>query len=239
METQVRGILWLAAATLMLLLVAGAAIYGWVQWRYDRLIWTEVDRVPAQPVAIVFGAGVRPDGRLSPVLRDRMDAAIDLYRQGRVQKLLVSGGRDSHHYDEPASMRDYALEQGVPARDIAEDPAGFRTYDTCYRAATIFGVSQAVLVTQGFHLPRALFTCANMDIQAVGYAADRRAYRASSYYHLRDAVATLRAWLDVKVVRPVSVLRARQAIELYGDRAADAALTTGWLSADMSDSDDM
>jgi SanA protein len=185
-----------------------------VQWRYDRLIWTEVDQVPAQPVAIVFGAGVRPDGRLSPVLGDRMDAAIDLYRQGRVQKLLVSGGRRSQHYDEPARMVDYALARGVPAADIAADPAGFRTYDTCYRAAAIFGVSQAVLVTQSFHLPRALFTCANLDIQAVGFAADRRAYRASAYYNVRDAVATLRAWLDVKVVRPVPVLGARQAIDL-------------------------
>jgi SanA protein len=214
MEISMRRILWLAAATLMLLLAAGAGVYGWVQWRYDRLIWTEVERVPAQPVAIVFGAGVRPDGRLSPVLRDRMDAAIDLYRQGRVRKLLVSGGRRSQTYDEPARMLDYAVAQGVPAADIAQDPAGFRTYDTCYRAAAIFGVSQAVLVTQGFHLPRALFTCANMDIKAVGFAADRRAYRASSYYHLRDAVATLRAWLDVKVIRPVPVLGARQAIEL-------------------------
>lgn len=209
-----RRLLGLAAAALVLLLAGGVAIYGWVQWRYDRLIWTEVDQVPAQPVAIVFGAGVRPDGRLSPVLRDRMDAAVDLYRQGRVQKLLVSGGRRSQHYDEPARMMDYALAQGVPVVDIIQDPAGFRTYDTCFRAAAIFGVNQAVLVTQSFHLPRALFTCANLDVQAVGFAADRRAYRASSYYNLRDAVATLRAWLDVKVVRPVPVLGARQTIEL-------------------------
>lgn len=187
-----------------------AAIWGWIQWRYDRLVIANVAAAPQRPVAIVFGAGVQPDGRLSPMLQDRMDTAIALYKAGKVRKLLVSGDNRFANYNEPGRMYDYAVARGVPARDVVRDYAGRRTYDTCYRAAEIFGVTEAILVTQRFHLPRALFTCRNLSVDSVGLSADRRIYLSNPYYQLRDAVATLRAWWDVKIARPEPVLGAKE-----------------------------
>ena len=193
---------------------AAAAIWGVIQWRYDRLIWTDDGAVPPRPVAIVFGAGIRPDGGLSPMLRDRMDAAVELYQAGVVRKLLVSGDNRFADYDEPGRMYDYAVAQDIPPEDIVRDYAGRRTYDTCYRASAIFGVTQAILVTQRFHLPRAIYTCRSLGVDAVGYSADRRIYLSNPYYRLRDAFATLRAWWDVAIARPTPVLGPREEIKL-------------------------
>ena len=195
---------------------AGMALVIWayIQWRYDRLVWTDVNAVTSRPVAIVFGAGIHPDGRLSPMLRDRMDTAIDLYRAGLVRKVLVSGDNRFVDHDEPGRMYDYAVAQGLPPEDVVRDYAGRRTYDTCYRASAIFGVTQAILVTQRFHLPRALFTCRNLGVDAIGFSADRRVYFSNPYYRLRDAFATLRAWWDVAVARPTPVLGPKEEIGL-------------------------
>lgn len=196
-----------------LLSAAAASIWGWIQWRYDRLV-VEMASAPKRPVAIVFGAGIRPGGQLSPMLADRMDTAIALYKAGKVRKLLVSGDNRFVNYDEPTAMYNYAIARGVPPRDVVRDFAGRRTYDTCYRARAIFGVEQALLVTQRFHLPRALFTCRNLGIDAVGVAADRRVYLSNPYYRFRDAFATLRAWWDVKIARPLPVLGPKESLGL-------------------------
>lgn len=184
----------------------GFLIWAWIQWRYDRLVFTDLAEIPQRPVAIVFGAGIGPDGSLSPMLRDRMDTAVALYRSGIVHKLLVSGDNRFVDYDEPGRMYDYAVAQGVSPADVVRDYAGRRTYDTCYRAGRIFGVTEAILVTQRFHLPRAIFTCRGLGMDAMGFSADRRVYYANSYYRLRDALATLRAWADVRLLRPTPVL---------------------------------
>ncbi len=201
-----KRVLVLFIAALLLAGVGALGIWGWVQWRYDPLVQVDLPTAAPRPVAIVFGAGIRPDGRLSPMLRDRMDAAIALYRAGKVRKLLVSGDNRFVDYNEPGRMYDYAVAAGVPAGDVVRDYAGRRTYDTCYRAREIFGVHEAVLVTQRFHLPRALFTCGNLGIDATGFSADARVYWSNPYYRVRDAFATLRAWWDVKVWRPLPVL---------------------------------
>jgi len=209
-----RRIIRIGLAAAVLGAGAAVAIWAYVQWRYDRLIWTDMSAVPARPVAIVFGAGIRPDGGLSPMLRDRMDTAMDLYRAGLVQKLLVSGDNRFVDYDEPGRMYDYAIARGLPPEDVVRDYAGRRTYDTCYRAPAVFGVTRAILVTQHFHLPRAIFTCRNLGVDAVGFSADRRTYFSNPYYRLRDAFATLLAWWDVAIARPTPVLGPKEEIGL-------------------------
>lgn len=167
-----------------------------------------VANAPSAQVAIVFGAGLTRDGRPTPVLRDRVATAVDLYFSGKVQKLLMSGDNRQITYNEPAAMREFAISLGVPQEDIVLDYAGQRTYDTCYRARTIFGLDQALLVTQAYHLPRALITCGGLGLQAEGVAADRRAYRAQSlnFWRLREVGATLVAIVDVYVTRPQPIL---------------------------------
>ena len=162
----------------------------------------------ASPVAIVFGAGLWGDGTPTPVLRDRVATAVDLYLAGKVGKLLMSGDNRVHDYNEPGAMRDYAISLGVPAEDIVLDYAGWRTYDTCYRARDNFGVQNAILVTQGFHLPRAIYTCNNLGVSASGVPADRRVYRRGSqaYWNLREVFATNVALWEVHVTHPLPVL---------------------------------
>jgi SanA protein len=167
-----------------------------------------VSEVPEQRVAIVFGAGLWRDGTATPVLHDRVATAVDLYRAGKVEKILMSGDNRFVEYNEPAAMRELALALGVPDDAIVLDYAGRRTYDTCYRAKAIFGVTEAILVTQDFHLPRALYLCNRLGVDSVGVEAEGHTFRRTSmlYWNLRELVATTAALWDVHVSRPVPVL---------------------------------
>lgn len=164
------------------------------------------EAVPPERVAVVFGAAVYANGRLSPVLRDRVETAVQLYEAGQVSKIIMSGDNREDHYNEPQAMMAYATARGVPEEAIQPDYAGLRTYDTCYRARHIFGVETAVLVTQAFHLPRALFTCRQLGVQAVGVAADLRPYRGAEWYELRETAATLVALWDVLRSQPAAIM---------------------------------
>jgi vancomycin permeability regulator SanA len=170
--------------------------------------------VPARRIAIVFGAGLRRNGTATSVLQDRVTVAARLYFAGKVEKLLLSGDNRFLDYNEPGAMREVALSLGVPQEAIVLDYAGRRTYDTCYRASAIFGVSQAILVTQSFHLPRALYTCNHLGLSAVGVASDLTRYRRilMLYWDLRELFATTAALWDVHIAHPVPVLGSKEPI---------------------------
>jgi SanA protein len=125
-----------------------------------------------------------------------------------VGKLLFSGDNRFQEYDEPGRMRDYALSLGVPSEDIQPDYAGRRTYDTCYRAKAIFKLESAILITQDFHLPRALFTCDSLGLDVVGVAADKQTYslRSIAWSTLREIPALSLALIDVLRQEPPPVL---------------------------------
>ncbi len=163
---------------------------------------------PPTPAAIVFGAGLWRDGTPTTVLRDRIVTAAELFFSGKVQKILMSGDNSYLDYNEPGAMRDYALSLGVPESAIVLDYAGRRTYDTCYRARTIFGLQKAILVTQSFHLPRALYTCNVLGVEAIGVPSDQHDYskRSLIYWNLRELPATLTAILQVHLLRPEPIL---------------------------------
>ncbi len=175
---------------------------------YSHSLIYQVSKAPTAQVAIVFGAGLNRDGSPSPVLRDRVMTAASLYFAGKVTKLLVSGDNRFVDYNEPGAMREYAIELGVPEQDIVQDFAGRSTYDTCYRARQIFQVQEAIVVTQAYHLGRALFLCNQLGVKAVGVAADLRDYPSRSYFYwvLREFPATLAALWDVTIAHPLPVL---------------------------------
>lgn len=200
--------LWRLALTFGLLGLAGLLIPRLILLLYAKPRTFSVTSVPPRRVAIVFGAGLWRDGTPTPVLRDRVQTAANLYFDGKVEKLLMSGDNRFVNYNEPEAMRQYALGLGVPDKDIVLDYAGRRTYDTCYRARDIFGVRSAILVTQGFHLPRALFLCNALGVDGVGVPADIQYYRKISraVWTFREMLATLDAVNDILFKKPIPVL---------------------------------
>jgi vancomycin permeability regulator SanA len=166
------------------------------------------ETVPQAPAALVLGAGLNRDGTPGLVLQDRVQSAAELYFSGKVEKILMSGDNSSQFYDEPGAMKEFALELGVPEEDIVLDFAGRRTYDSCYRAKAIFGLDRLIVVTQAFHLPRALFLCNAFDIDAYGIPADNANYRRSSYtfWWVREILASLNAYWDVYISHPQPIL---------------------------------
>lgn len=177
------------------------AVYSWTR------IYT-VSAAPTERVAIVFGAGLTRDGYPTAILRDRVETAAQLYFAGKVQKLLMSGDNRFDNYNEPGAMSDYAVSLGVPENAIVLDYAGRRTYDTCYRAKAIFGLDSALLVTQAFHLPRALFLCNALGLKAAGVEANNIPYRKLSLviWNVREQLATVGALWDVYIEKPLPVL---------------------------------
>ena len=167
-----------------------------------------VDDAPSERVAIIFGAGLRRDGTPTAVLRDRVETGVQLYFDGKVEKLLMSGDNSQVEYNEPESMRQYAISLGIPEQDIVLDYAGSRTYDTCYRAKSIFGLESAILVTQKFHLPRALFLCNVLGVKATGVEASNNYYlkRSLFFWNVREQFATFTAFMDVYVEKPTLIL---------------------------------
>jgi SanA protein len=179
----------------------------WVECKVHRRIYTRVEDVPPRPVALVLGAGLWPDGSPTPVLADRITTAADLYHAGIVRKLLFSGDNRSVTYNEPQRMLEQAVRLSVPQEDIVLDYAGRRTYDSCYRARVIFGVERMVVVTQRFHVARALYLCDALGIDSVAIVADRQAYTIRRVvWETREYLALVLALWDVHVRHPMPVL---------------------------------
>jgi SanA protein len=197
----VLGLLVLAGSRLLTGLYARGKVYS-------------ATEVPVRRVAIVFGAGLWRNGLPTPVLADRVTAAANLYFAGKVEKLLMSGDNRFVDYNEPEAMRQLALSLGVPDQAIVLDYAGRRTYDTCYRAKAIFRVDQAILVTQPFHMPRAIYLCNRLGVDSIGVESDQRVYRKSSllYWNFRELFATASALWDVNIGHPIPVLGKQEPI---------------------------
>jgi SanA protein len=163
-----------------------------------------VEEAPAKRVTIVFGGGLNYNGTLTPEIASRVETAVDLYFDGKTEKLLMSGDNRFVNYNEPAAMREYAIQLGVPDTAITLDYAGRRTYDTCYRAGYIFELKEAILVTQQYHLPRSLYICDRLGIKVAGVPASRTYLYL--YGNLREFLAVIAMLWDVHVSHPLPVL---------------------------------
>ncbi len=170
----------------------------------DRVF--SVDAVPATPVAMVLGAKAYP-GWPSASLGARLDLAVELWKLGRIRAVLVSGDGTADSNHETRVMRDYLVDHGLSADRIVEDPAGFDTYDSCVRARDVFGVTSMVILTQDYHLPRAITTCVDVGVEAVGVADETLRERHPAIH----AKGTTREWLaNLKMVWDVATRRSPQ-----------------------------
>jgi SanA protein len=184
-------VLGVGLANAYVLLVAGGESTG------------DLADVPHAEVAIVPGALVQPNGKMSAMLADRVRRASALWHAGKVEKVLVSGDHGSWIYDEPDTMRKALVADGVPPRDVFEDHAGFDTWATMVRARSIFGVRDAVVVTQGFHMPRALFLADAAGIDATGLTADLHQWGyQGKKSEVREVLSRVKAIADVTLDTP-------------------------------------
>lgn len=152
---------------------------------------------------------VYPNGKLSCLQKDRVDAGIDLYKAGKVEKLLMSGDNRSIYNNQTTRMMQYAIRHGVPAKDVAMDVAGRRTYDSVYRAKHTFGLNEYIVVSQRSHVDRTLFLSRHMGANAYGFASDRHRNIKSE---IREFPACAKAFLDVYLLHPTPILGQKEHI---------------------------
>ena len=138
---------------------------------------------------LILGAGVRDDGSPSHMLEDRLKTGLQLYELGASEKILMTGDHGRKEYNEVGVMKDFATEHGIPSEDVFMDHAGFSTYESLYRARDVFKAKRVIIVTQGYHLPRALYIANQLGLEAVGVSADLRPYRGQLMRDLREIAA--------------------------------------------------
>lgn len=183
----IGGIVGTAAAIVIIL-----NLYMFLSTFSDIISVEEAEELEDVDCIIVLGAGVRPDGTPSPMLQDRLDKAIELYENGVADKIIVSGDHSDVYYDEVNTMKNYMIDKGVPSEAVYMDHAGLSTYDSMYRAANVFGVESAVIVTQKYHMYRAVYDAEAFGITAYGVAAEDITYSGQTYREFREIAARVK-----------------------------------------------
>lgn len=204
----------------MLLLVAAIcgilAINQYVKYLGSKYIVGSRD-VPEGNVILVLGAYVEPDGSVSPMLNDRLVEAAELYKLGKAPKVLVSGDHGRKDYDEVNAMRTFLQNKSIPPEDIFMDHAGFSTYESIYRAKDIFQVHKVIIVTQQYHLMRAVFIARALGLDAYGVASDLQNYgEVMTAYKLREIAARNKDFFISELIKPKPTFLG-QAIPVTGD----------------------
>ncbi|MEG0374891.1 MAG: ElyC/SanA/YdcF family protein [Raoultibacter sp.] len=168
----------------------------------DKIVSAEAAALDDPQAVLVLGASVLADGTPSNILQDRLDVGIELYKAGVAPKLIMSGDNGTESYNEVLAMKNYAISKGVPSEDIFCDHAGFSTYESMYRAQHVFGVERLVVVTQTYHLYRALYVANEIGIDAVGVSSDLRTYEKQAQFDLREIPARTKDFFQVLVNVP-------------------------------------
>jgi len=185
-------IIWFVVVVLLINLLI---VYR-VQTKYsDRII--QADQIESPAIGLVFGAGLRAKGQPGAVLEDRVSSAIKLYQDGQIGKIVMSGDNSTANHNEVQAMKNYALEQGLFEDAIIMDHAGISTYESCKRYEELIGSKRVVLITQKYHLPRALYLCNKVGLEAVGVVAETMKGKVKLKYKMREYAASLKAWLDI------------------------------------------
>ncbi|MDH4263756.1 MAG: YdcF family protein [Spirochaetia bacterium] len=186
------------SATLVIILVS-----NWIIISSTRhLIAENLEKVKKADVGIILGAAVYSGNRVSTVVGDRIESAIELYREGKVDKLLISGDHAERYYDEVNTIKFWLLKNGIPPGNIEMDPSGFSTYESMCRARNVFNVNSAVIITQSYHLPRALYLARRLGISAQGFGADQRLYKNAKRFLMREYLARAKDFIYIHILKP-------------------------------------
>ncbi|MFV8224536.1 SanA/YdcF family protein [Christiangramia aquimixticola] len=172
-------------------------------------IYTDISKLPETETIIILGASVHASGKLSPILKDRVDTAIKLFRNNKAQKFLVTGDHRSEDYNEVSAMVNYLKKKGIPESLIIADHAGLDTYDSMYRAGKLFNIKKATVVTQKFHLPRALYIANNLGLDYNGFTADQRAYKTEYRLKQREKLANIKALWETLLKKEPTTMELR------------------------------
>lgn len=156
-------------------------------------VYSRIEALPVSHTVIILGASVHSDGKLSPVLQDRVDTGLRIYKQGKAKRFLLSGDNREKDYDEVSAMRSYLLKKNVPSSHISTDPAGLNTYESMKRSSAEFKIPSAIVVTQAFHLPRTIFIANNLGLNYAGYPADAQKYQTETSLVYREKLANFKA----------------------------------------------
>lgn len=183
------------------------------------LIHCNIETVSNAQVAIILGARIYSNNGVSAVVYDRLIKAVELYKEGKVKKILISGDHGQVEYDEVNTIKSWVLKYGVPEEDIFMDHAGFSTYESMYRAKAIFQIESAIVVTQRFHLARAVYLARKQGITTQGYAADRREYLHMSYNKRREFAARTKDFMLANIFKPLPTYLGKT-IPITGDGRA-------------------
>jgi SanA protein len=175
----------------------------------------DINKVPSKYTCIVLGAHVGNDGTPSIVLADRLEAALNLYLQGKVKRFLLTGDHGRINYDEVNNMKRYLQDKGVPQQDIFLDHAGFDTYNSMVRAKEIFLVTDAIIVTQEFHISRSIYIARKKGIDAYGFSATMSDTKPLNYLKFRESIACMKAFWEVVINRSPKFLGTK--IPITGD----------------------
>jgi vancomycin permeability regulator SanA len=164
----------------------------------DRIMTDVASTTEKAPVAIVLGASVKPDGEPSDALKDRLIVGEALYQNGNVDKILLTGDDGGMRSDEISVMKAFLKEDGIPDEDVLVDGHGYRTFESCRRANEEFNIDRAIIVTQRFHMGRALYLCNALGIDSVGMTSDLEPYVKGTFFWLRDLAASVKAWWEIR-----------------------------------------
>ncbi|OCB70480.1 hypothetical protein B0A79_00135 [Flavobacterium piscis] len=177
-------------------LVAIVSVNYYVKSSTKKNIYYSIKKFPKNDVGIIFGAGINGD-QPSKYLKDRLDAGISLYKANRINKILLSGDNGRDEYDELTVMKNYCFNHGVDTTKIFIDYAGFDTYSTIYRAKHIFNIKKATLISQEYHLNRAIYIGQKLGIKSVGYSANNGEYRGYKYVTFREYGSIFKSFFDI------------------------------------------
>ncbi len=166
----------------------------------DGRIYRDLDTVPVTPVGLVLGTSPSYQGAKNLFFERRMDAAAEVYHAGKVKKLLVSGDNGTPYYNEPMAMSKALVARSVPEKDIVMDCAGFRTLDSVVRARTAFGLTRCTIVTDDFHLPRALYIAAQENLDAVGFQTKPLPRSIAPWTYIREIGSRSLVWVDINIL---------------------------------------